>query len=152
MGAKHSVVFDKEQLQNYAECSYFTRTEIRKLYDKFTSASPRSFRSHEADVVTRIPPATLIRKTQVLRACPFALRMCEVFSTDRLQFKINFPDFLDMMSAYSDRAPWHLKAAYAFKIFDMDEDSYIGFADIECAIDILTGEKWYLLHLLDAVV
>lgn len=52
---------------------------------------------------------------------------------------INFEEFLDIMSVFSERAPVHLKAHYAFKMYDFDGDEKIGRNDVAEMIRRLTG-------------
>ncbi len=136
MGQVQSV-FDKEVLHQYAECTYFTTKEIVYLYKKFSRLNSTKINPRVGDAITRLT-FNEIKALPELHECPFAQRICEVFSTDREE-GVNFEDFLDMMSVFSDRAAWNLKAAYAFKIFDFDDDSQINASDIEKTINSLTG-------------
>lgn len=129
--------FNEEQLRSFTECTYFTDKEINKLYKKFQSLSFQKLNGRVGDGKTRITFGEVVALPD-LRQCPFSFRLCQVFSTDAVG--INFEDFLDMMSVFSHRAPWNLKAAYAFRIFDFNEDSRICFGDIETAIRYLTGK------------
>lgn len=138
--------FKTEQLRVYSECTYFTEAEINKLYRKFSALNREILDSTEADVKTRLS-FDEVQCLSDLKQCPFAFRLCEVFSTDGNG--INFEDFLDMMSAFNHRAPWNLKAAYAFRIFDFNDDSRICLKDIEKAVRCLTGKgKYKTTHVL----
>lgn len=64
-------------------------------------------------------------------------RLCEVFSTD--SDGINFEDFLDMFSVLSVNAPLDLKATYAFRIYDYNDDNVICIEDIITTLKALTG-------------
>ena len=44
-----------------------------------------------------------------------------------------------MFSVLSDRAPWDLKATYAFRIYDYNNDSVICTKDIKRIVKSLTG-------------
>lgn len=129
--------FGEEQLRSYTECTYFTDKEINKLYKKFSTLNPQKLDCKVADVKTRLTFDEVVALPD-LRQCPFSFRLCQVFSTD--SEGIHFEDFLDMMSVFSHRAPWNLKAAYAFRIFDFNDDTRICFGDIETGIRYLTGE------------
>lgn len=130
--------FNKAQLELYSTCTYFTEYEIRTLYKKFSEINPEKIDPVIGDAQSRISfeEAENLRE---IRACPFAKRLCKVFTTDSNEQGLNFEDFLDMMSVFSDRAPWNLKATYAFKIFDFDNDNKLSATDIECTILCLTG-------------
>ena len=60
-----------------------------------------------------------------------------MFSTDDVG--LNFEDFLDMFSVLSEHAPWDLKASYAFRIYDFNNDNDISEDDIKQTIRALTG-------------
>ena len=60
-----------------------------------------------------------------------------MFSTDG--DGLNFEDFLDMFSVLSDNAPLHLKASYAFRIYDFNGDNTICTEDIKETVKALTG-------------
>ena len=131
--------FDSEQLELYSTCTYFSPKEIRLLYQLFSSVNPEKIDPLMGDAQTRLSYDELI-SLKALRACPFARRLCNVFSSDPYgKGRLNFEDFLDMMSVFSERAPWNLKVTYAFKIFDFDNDNKISRTDMECTILSLTG-------------
>ena len=67
-----------------------------------------------------------------------------MFSTDGEG--LNFEDFLDMFSVLSEHAPWDLKAAYAFRIYDFNNDNIICTEDIRNTIKTLTGILISKLH------
>ncbi|GBP45227.1 Calcium and integrin-binding family member 2 [Eumeta japonica] len=71
---------------------------------------------------------------------PFKRRICEVFSRDG-SGDLTFDDFLDMMSVFSEAAPRDIKAWYAFRIYDLDDDSYIGREDLDLAARLLTRDQ-----------
>ncbi|GFS77494.1 calcium and integrin-binding protein 1 [Trichonephila clavipes] len=60
---------------------------------------------------------------------PFKDRMIWVF-TDPTSRCMTFEDYLDMMSVFSERAPLSLKAEYAFKIYDFDDDDLLSRRDL----------------------
>lgn len=63
-----------------------------------------------------------------------------MFSTDGEG--INFEDFMDMFSVLSEHAPYQLKAAYAFRIYDFNNDNAICIDDIRSTIKTLTGKPF----------
>lgn len=137
MGQRQSV-FDEEQLEMYQDCTYFTREEILKLYRRFSELNPDKIDRNKANVTTRLSISEVMRATQ-LRENPFSHRICEVFSTDGRG--LHFEDFLDMFSVLSERAPWDLKATYAFRIYDFNDDAAISAEDIKEILSCLTGEN-----------
>jgi len=71
---------------------------------------------------------------------PFGDRIIEVFSSTS-EGHMNFEDFLDMMSVFSEQAPKTLKVEYAFKMYDFDGDDEIGEDDMREVICRLTGSE-----------
>ncbi len=135
MGQRQSV-FEEQQLEQYQDCTYFTRNEILKLYRRFSALNPDKVSPRRANVSTRLSISEVMRTTE-LRENPFSYRICEVFSTDGRG--MHFEDFLDMSSVFSERAPWDLKATYAFRIYDFNNDAAICRDDIKEILSCLTG-------------
>uniref|UniRef100_A0A3B3DES0 Calcium and integrin binding 1 (calmyrin) n=1 Tax=Oryzias melastigma TaxID=30732 RepID=A0A3B3DES0_ORYME len=75
-------------------------------------------------------------------ANPFNERICKVFSTSDIKDgSLDFDDFLDLLSAFSDSATLDIKSHYAFRIFDFDDDEKLGRRDLEKLVNCLTGGK-----------
>jgi Ca2+-binding EF-hand superfamily protein len=129
-------VFDTPTIEQYQDCTYFTKGEILKLYKRFSKLNPEKIDAKNGDSVTRLTAEEVMEMAE-LNENPFKKRICQVFSTSE-DGTINFEDFLDMFSAFSEKAPWDLKAAYAFRIYDFDHDRYIGPADLERTLQCLT--------------
>lgn len=135
MGQRQGV-FEEAHLEQYQECSYFTKEEIVRLYERFSALNPDKISPKRANVATRLS-FTEVQDLPELRENPFKERMCEVFSTGNRG--LHFEDFLDMFSVFSERAPWDLKATYAFRIFDFNNDAAICRSDIQQILKCLTG-------------
>ena len=135
MGQRQSV-FEEEHLEQYQECTFFTKKEITGLYKRFSALRPDKISPKRANVTTRLSFAE-VQNMPELKENPFRERMCEVFSTDGQG--LHFEDFLDMFSVFSERAPWDLKATYAFRIYDFNNDAAICRNDIEQILNCLTG-------------
>uniref|UniRef100_A0A8C3HNX1 Calcium and integrin binding family member 3 n=1 Tax=Chrysemys picta bellii TaxID=8478 RepID=A0A8C3HNX1_CHRPI len=71
---------------------------------------------------------------------PFRQRIAEVFSEDG-EGNMTLDDFLDMFSVLSEMAPRDLKAYYAFKIYDFNNDDYICKSDLEKTVNKLTRNE-----------
>ena len=157
--------FTEEQLQLYQDCTYFSRKEILRLYRRFCYLGAGEVDKTTGDISTRLS-FILIQEMPEMRQNPFKVsssylflspsplmsnlkmfgnekrffsqeQLCEVFSTDGAG--LNFEDFLDMFSVLSDNAPLHLKAAYAFRIYDFNGDNIICTDDIKETVKALTG-------------
>ncbi|KAL2723935.1 calcium and integrin-binding family member 3-like isoform X1 [Vespula squamosa] len=132
--------FSEEQLEDYQDCTFFTRKEILRIFKRFREMGdpgmvPRTMTSQEASTL-RLPLSYLARIPE-LKENPFRERISEVFTkSNRKQQSENtegicFEDFLEMMSVFSEQAPRDLKVFYAFKIYDFDEDGVLGIGDLE---------------------
>jgi len=139
MGSTHTKLVSKDDLIAYKELTYFTESEIKTCIQRFcqilgesglglqTVNDPRARVSHQ-DVISRL---------QELRVNPFADRICAVFAHDE-EFMV-FEEFLDMMSSLSESAPTSVKAEWAFRIFDYDDDGMLDGGDIRQVLDAITG-------------
>ncbi|XP_078480254.1 calcium and integrin-binding family member 2-like [Lampetra planeri] len=85
-------------------------------------------------------PSQLIGTMPELKENPFRQRILEVFSEDG-QGNMSFSDFVDMFSAFSETAPRELKVYYAFKIYDFNDDSFIGRGDLLQVLQCLTRDE-----------
>ncbi|KAJ8033686.1 Calcium and integrin-binding protein 1 [Holothuria leucospilota] len=135
MGGSHSV-FNKSELEEYQELTYFSKKEILHCYKRFLLLDPEKVRS---DKMARLDMETILQLPE-LKVNPFNDRICRVFSSEE-DGSMNFEDFLDMASVFSDAAPKSVKAEYAFRIYDFDEDDYIKSSDLQELITRLTGEQ-----------
>ncbi|XP_040983452.1 calcium and integrin-binding family member 3 isoform X4 [Aquila chrysaetos chrysaetos] len=85
-------------------------------------------------------PYELIGSMPELKDNPFRQRIAEVFSEDG-DGNMTLDDFLDMFSVLSEMAPRDLKAYYAFKIYDFNNDDYICKSDLEKTVNKLTRNE-----------
>ncbi|XP_014207464.1 calcium and integrin-binding family member 3 [Copidosoma floridanum] len=136
------VTFTEEQLEDYQDCTYFTRKEILRIHKRFRAMAdpgmvPCSMTQNEAATI-RLPLDYLSRIPE-LKENPFRERIGRVFARNSLEQGlassgaegICFDDFLEMMSVFSEHAPRDLKVFYAFKIYDFDEDGLLGMSDLQ---------------------
>lgn len=73
----------------------------------------------------------------------FAERVCESFSKDGYG-NLNFEEFLDCLSVFSEHAPRDLKIYYAFRIYDYDGDE-VSYAD-KYLINIIFNKNLLLVY------
>ncbi|XP_055612533.1 calcium and integrin-binding family member 2-like [Uranotaenia lowii] len=136
------VTFTDEQLEDYQDCTFFTRKDILRVYKRFRSMNP--------DLVPKVMIEGQASTLKVSRECiermpelvenPFKRRMCEAFSRDG-DGDLTFEEFLDLLSVFSEMAPRDIKVFYAFKIYDFDKDGFIGHADLLNVIIALTRNE-----------
>ncbi|GFY69820.1 calcium and integrin-binding family member 3 [Trichonephila inaurata madagascariensis] len=131
--------FTEEQLEDYQDCTFFTRKEILTVFKRYRELDPHRvplvMTGDEAHTVT--VPLEKVEKMPELKENPFRQRICKVFSNDG-SGNLTFDDFLDMFSVFSEQAPRNVKQVYAFKIYDYDGDQFIGPKDLEQAVTALT--------------
>ncbi|XP_061708252.1 calcium and integrin-binding family member 3 [Cydia pomonella] len=146
------VTFTEQQLEDYQDCTFFTRKEILRVFKRFREVNPelipKSMTENQAHTI--VVPVHEIEKLPELRENPFKRRICEVFSHDG-SGNLTFEDFLDMMSVFSEAAPRDIKAWYAFRIYDLDDDMYIGRGDLLQAARLLTRGQLTARELQDVV-
>lgn len=133
MGNNRSV-FSEDELQDYEDLTYLTRKEILLAWRRWTELVGSN---EESDKITRYPEET-IQELPELKNNPFKDRITRVFSSAQ-DSRISFEDFLDLLSVMSDKAPLHLKAHYAFHIFDYNEDRSLDEEDLQTVVEKLTG-------------
>ncbi|XP_031335417.1 calcium and integrin-binding family member 2 isoform X2 [Photinus pyralis] len=121
------VTFTEQQLENYQDCTFFTRKEILRVYKRFREVDP--------DIVPK-----QMTGNQPMTENPFKKRICEVFSRDGTGY-LTFEDFLDLLSVFSEQAPRDIKVFYAFCIYDFDGDQHVGPEDLHQALRLLTRQE-----------
>ncbi|XP_048475362.1 calcium and integrin-binding family member 2-like [Rhincodon typus] len=122
------------------DCTVFTRKEILRLYHRYHSLAPEIVPCHFNDCADIKLPLELINEMPELKENPFHQKVLQVFSEDK-QNNMSFNDFLNMFSILSDLTPQHLKAHYAFKVYDFNSDDFICQSDVEVMLAKLTGDE-----------
>lgn len=112
------VTFTDQQLEDYQDCTFFTRKEILRVHQRFRETSPDLVPKvmTEGQATSIQVPRERIEKLPELVENPFKTRMCEAFSQDG-DGNLTFEDFLDLLSVFSEQAPRDIKVFYAFKIY-----------------------------------
>lgn len=115
------VTFSDQQLEDYQDCTFFTRKEILRVHKHYRAMRPdlvpKCMTSGTQAGSLRIPRED-IEQLDELRENPFKQRICEAFSRDGVG-NLSFEDFLDLLSVFSEQAPRDIKVYYAFKIYGM---------------------------------
>uniref|UniRef100_A0A915CU71 EF-hand domain-containing protein n=1 Tax=Ditylenchus dipsaci TaxID=166011 RepID=A0A915CU71_9BILA len=134
-------VFTSEQLDEYQDCTFFTKKDILRLYKRFHALNPTKvplmMQGNQAATVCLLFEE--VEKMPELRENPFRRRICETFSENGES--LTFDDFLDMFSVFSEMAPLQLKLKYAFRIYDFDNDEQLGHDDLSRMIRCLTRDE-----------
>ncbi|XP_053615132.1 calcium and integrin-binding protein 1-like [Plodia interpunctella] len=135
-GQSHPSVTE-DLLEDYTTLTYLSKGEILYLMKKFKSIDPDKVL---ADYQHRFSRDKIIQKFDVLRNNPFQDRIFRVFSSKR-DDSFSFEDLLDLCSAMSADCPPDVRATWAFRIYDLDEDNQITERDICEIIDRLLDTK-----------
>ncbi|KAF2365541.1 EF-hand domain [Trinorchestia longiramus] len=135
------VAFTDEQLEEYQVCTYLNRQDIlraHRLFRRVTDGNAPKVMTRNASATVTAPYSSL-DLLPLLKDNPFRRRICEVFSEDK-SGNLNFDQFLDLFSTFSEAAPREMKVIYAFNIYDFDGDGYLGGEDLLAAVQHLTHD------------
>ncbi|KAG8187098.1 hypothetical protein JTE90_023940 [Oedothorax gibbosus] len=125
-------IFTEKELADMQKLTYLSKKQILKLYKHFCTLEPDS-----SNPKNPIAHGTDLFRLPELRVNPLRDRIVKVFSTQDPYF--TFEDFLDLMSVYSSEAPLKVKASYAFRIFDLDDDDMLSKKDIRDLLNRLNS-------------
>uniref|UniRef100_U3IN16 Calcium and integrin binding family member 3 n=2 Tax=Anatidae TaxID=8830 RepID=U3IN16_ANAPP len=134
MGNKQTI-FTPEQLD-----AYQVQNKLNGLFYRYRDLAPQLVPLDYTDKPDVTLPYELIGSMPELKDNPFRQRIAEVFSEDG-DGNMTLDDFLDMFSVLSEMAPRDLKAYYAFKIYDFNNDDYICKSDLEKTVNKLTRNE-----------
>nr|CAI5856751.1 unnamed protein product [Callosobruchus analis] len=130
-------VLTQDILEEYTILTYLNKSEILHLYKLF-SRLDRTGQLQNLEF--RFPPECIENMFPQIQFNPFKDRILKVFSSEKDE-KLSFEDMLDLCSVMSDKCPDKVKAAWAFRILDFDEDECIGEQDLTQVINRLTGDE-----------
>ncbi|XP_066156859.1 calcium and integrin-binding protein 1-like [Euwallacea fornicatus] len=117
-------------LEEYSVLTYLSKAEILHIYKVFGRLDPNGILQ---DVNYRFSCRDVEDIFTQLKYNPFKDRIFSVFSSEKDEC-MSFEDILDLCSVMSEKCPYAVKAAWAFRIFDFDEDGYVGENDLAMAI------------------
>ncbi|ORZ37453.1 hypothetical protein BCR44DRAFT_411556 [Catenaria anguillulae PL171] len=126
MGNQQSI-FSEEEFEWFEANTFFTRTEIIRIYRYFERIT-QGTKQMSMDTFVTIPE---------LQINPFRMRIAQVFSND--DGIIEFEDFLDFLSVFSEEATRDVKSFYAFRIYDWDDDDYLSPEDVRNVVRCQVG-------------
>lgn len=143
--------FKEETIRDLEETTPFNRAEIQhtfrvfsELYDKEPDdvvvvtllTTEDGFANPECEVSIE----TIVNHFPQLYCNPFKRQICTTFCTSD-NGKMQFVEFLDMVSSFSPKADLEKKIFHAFQIFDFDRDGLISRDDMNKMIDMMTHEE-----------
>ena len=153
MGANTSALTD-DQLKQYQRSTSFSRREICSLWNKFYKVCDINDKIVKGEADSIRASFDQIKMMPELKENPFNQRICEVFATPSEEIldeeegsandeinSLSFENFLDMVYIFSEQAPLEEKIKYAFKIYDEDNDGYIGRDDLHSIVTLMTKKQ-----------
>jgi len=131
----------KDDMDIYQLLTYFSKSEINECYDKFYEALDKEtialIENNRTEFLkVGLPHSDLINKIPEFKVNPFSARMLHVFS-DGKNF-MRFEDYLNMMSILGPSAPIQVKAKWAFKVYDFNDDNILDAYDIAQVVKSIT--------------
>lgn len=141
MGNK-ATTFSDSQLENYQDCTYFTRKEILTVFNRFRDLDVNKIPKvmNDSDCSSLRIAREKLEKLPDLRENPFKERICKVFSSLD-SGDMTFDDFINMCSLFNEQCPRDTKIYYAFQIYDFDGDGFIGLEDLKKTLVTLTKSR-----------
>jgi len=134
MGGSKSIL-SQEKLEEYVELTYLTKSEIVYILQKFIKI--QNEKCIQNDLEYRHEISDIIKEFPQYEFNPFRDRIFYVFSSKK-DGLFSFEDFLDLSSVMSLNCPLKVKAEWAFKVFDFDDDNQITKYDLMDMLDRLT--------------
>ncbi|XP_018567201.1 calcium and integrin-binding protein 1 [Anoplophora glabripennis] len=137
MGSSNSSlsVLTEDILEEYTILTYLSKAEILNLYKIFSALDEKGVLQN---LHYRFPCYVVEHIFPQLKFNPLKDRIFNVFSSHK-DGKLSFEDMLDLCSVMSDKCPEKVKAAWAFRIYDFDDDDAVGEDDLIEVINRLTG-------------
>jgi len=126
----------------YRDLTFLTEGEIRHAFTRFCALSQdfvtkRLIQQHKE--IARLD-LDWIAQMEELRNNPFRDRIIKCFSIAE-DGSMSFPEFLEMVSVFSEDAPFELKCDYAFRIYDTTDSDVLNRDDIKNCIYMQIGKN-----------
>ncbi len=131
----HASYLNKRDLERYEINSFFTKAEINKVYKKFMLLTTTKLGQNP---LTKKLSAEEFKSIPELQLNPFKDRIAKIFADENGM--VGFDEFLDFFSVFSEEATREVKAYYAFKIYDFNDDGHITEDDIKKMLTLIVGE------------
>ena len=117
--------------------SGFRPGEVKKLYDRFRKLDRTGRGFIRREDLLKIPE---------LAMNPLVHRIIALFRpTDSVGkdgvWQINFKEFLKALSVFSEKGSIEAKASFAFRIYDVDGDGFVGHSDMVEVMKAMVGEN-----------
>lgn len=126
MGANSSTLLD-----SLMEGTSFDKAEIDRLRKRFMKLDKDGSGTIEKNEFLAIPG---------ISSNPLASRLMDVFDEDG-SGTIDFQEFISGLSAFSGKTSKIDKLKFAFKIYDIDRDGYIGNGELFVVMKMMVGKN-----------
>ena len=136
MGQGQSAFLTPSIISKYEAATFLSESEIRRLYLAFKQLTSAKAGLNPLMKTLTQKEFELIPE---LENNPFKERISKVFSND--QGLIGFEDFLEFASVMSDEASKEVKAFFAFRMYDFNDDGSIDRQDVYQVIKCLLGQS-----------
>ncbi|OQV15322.1 putative Calcium and integrin-binding protein 1 [Hypsibius exemplaris] len=136
MGANTSKLPDQD-IRDYQDLTYLSKAEILRAYKRMQEEVAKAGRDPHQPTNMYLTFKEFHRMKE-MEFNPFADRICHVFSS-KGDDCLTFEDFLDMVSVFSESASKSIKTAYAFKIYDFNDDGLLEETDLAELIRRITN-------------
>lgn len=118
-------------LQEIEKSSNFTGDEIQRLKKRFMKLDRDQSGSIDKEEFLQIP---------AIANNPLASRMIAIFDEDG-GGTVDFQEFVDGLSAFSNRGDREQKLKFAFKVYDMDRDGFISNGELFLVLKMMVGNN-----------
>jgi len=118
-------------LQDIEKSSNFSHDEITRLKKRFMKLDRDQSGSIDKEEFLQIP---------AIATNPLASRMIAIFDEDG-GGTVDFQEFVDGLSAFSNRGDREQKLKFAFKVYDMDRDGYISNGELFLVLKMMVGNN-----------
>lgn len=125
MGASSSI------LESFTEGTNFDKDEIDRLRKRFMKLDKDGSGTIDKSEFLSIPG---------ISSNPLATRLMDVFDEDG-DGTIDFQEFISGLSAFSGKSPKIDKLKFAFEIYDIDKDGFIGNGELFIVMKMMVGKN-----------
>lgn len=125
MGANTSALLS-EEIDEISREENLSQDEVKRLYNRFQKLDQKQSGTLDTNTLMMIPE---------LAMNPLHPRLIHMFANN------NFRQFVSNVSALSERAEPSVKADFAFRVYDVDDDGYISADDLRKIFHMLVGNN-----------
>ena len=129
MGASSSIDLRPEEIEEVTAATGYEPKEVKTLYKRFMRLDRSRRGTISADDLLMIPEVVMN---------PLCKRLVQLFKRDA-EDRINFRSFALGLCVFNEKAEAEVRADALFKVFDIDNDSFISDSDLRGILLMMTG-------------